>query len=71
MAQDQNRPSQDIAGVAGGGLESDRDQTSSSERVTRTVADERAPRKRADTLNDRPTAPDDDPTRTITSNDRE
>lgn len=66
MVHDPSRPSQDIAGIAGGGLEDDRDRTTSDEPVTRTETDDRSRSKRVGNLNDRAIASDDDPTRTIT-----
>jgi hypothetical protein len=71
MVQDPKRPVQDIAGVAGGGLEDDRDRTPSVEPVTRTVTDDRGLRKRVGKLNDKEIAPADDATRTITGRDSE
>jgi hypothetical protein len=68
MVKDPNRPAQDIAGVAGGGLESDRDPVATGERVVRDVADDRDRRRAKDIeLNDEEVARPDDPTRIVTS----
>jgi hypothetical protein len=65
------RPVPDVAGVAGGGLESDRDPVATGERVVRDVADDRDRRqgRRAKDieLNEEDVAPPDDPTRIVTS----
>jgi hypothetical protein len=68
MAQD-NRPVQDIAGVAGGGLESDRDPIPAVEPDPRSTADDRGVPKRVEQLNDKDIAPKGDRTRTITGSD--
>jgi hypothetical protein len=65
MVQDPKRPVQDIAGVSGGGLESDRDQKP-VEPVTRNVAEDRGVRKRVGKLNEKDVASTDDPTRKVT-----
>jgi hypothetical protein len=58
MDQERRRPTQDIAGVAGGGLEEDRDATPSVEPVTREDADDRGAPKRGVKLNEKPVAPE-------------
>lgn len=67
MDQDR-RPVQDIAGVAGGGLEEERDRTPSVDTEPRGVADDRPSRRKiVDELNDNEVAPPNDDTRTITN----
>jgi hypothetical protein len=59
MDQERRSPTQDIAGVSGGGLEEDRDQTPSVEPITREQADDHgAPKRRSSKLNDKPVAPE-------------
>ena len=64
------RPVQDIAGVAGGGLEEDRDRNPALERDPlerdRSVAHDEGAKKPVGDLNEKPVSSGDDDTRTIT-----
>lgn len=64
MDQDR-RPVQDIAGVAGGGLEEDRDRNPMLDR-DRSVAHDEGAKKPVGDLNKKPVSGGDDDTRTIT-----